>query len=89
MVVACGPYNRTHDDVGNKVSYAPGDYIKINFQRFWKPKSKKNSLRDEPTFSDTAVEFYIPIVTLGGADYLEIDMGDVEYWWDKSVLDLK
>jgi co-chaperonin GroES (HSP10) len=89
MVIAAGQFHRSRDENGNKVGFEPGDYIKINFQRFWKPKSKKNSLKDEPTFSDTAVEFYIPVVTIGGADYLEIDMGDVEYWWDKSVLDLK
>ena len=89
MVVTAGPYNRSRDDNGNKISFEAGDYVKINFQRFWKPKSKKNSVQDEPMFSDSAVEFYIPVVTLGGADYLEIDMGDIEYWWDKSALDIK
>lgn len=88
MVVAAGPFNRSRNEAGEKISFEPGDYVKINLQRFWKPKSKKNSLQDEPAFSDTAVEFYIPVVTIGGMDYLEIDMGDIEYWWDKKVLDV-
>lgn len=90
MVVAAGPYNRVLNEAGEKVSFDAGDYVKINFQRFWKPKKgNKNSLQDGPTFSDSAVEFYIPVVTIGGADYLEIDTGDVEYWWPKEVLDAK
>ena len=88
MVVAAGPYNKTRDELGNKISFEPGDYVKINFQRFWKPKGK-NSLKDGAMFDDKAVEFYIPVVTLGGCDYLEIDTGDIEYFWDKTVLDLK
>lgn len=90
MVVAAGPFNRSRDDQGNKVSFEPGDYVKINFQRFWKPKAKnKNSLNDGPMFAESAVEFYIPVVTIGGCDYLEIDTGDIEYWWPKEVLDVK
>lgn len=90
MVVACGPYNRSRDEGGNKISFEPGDYVKLNLQRFWKPKKgSKNSLQDGPAFDDRAVEFFIPVVTIGGADYLEVDTGDCEYWWSKEVLDLK
>lgn len=90
MVVAVGPFNRSRDEKGEKISFEAGDYVKINFQRFWKPKKgTKNSLQDGPTFSDQAVEFYIPVITIGGADYLEIDMGDVEYYWPKEALDVK
>ena len=90
MVIASGPYNRSRDEMGTKLSFEPGDYVKLNLQRFWKPKKGgKNSLQDGPAFSDSAVEFFIPVVTIGGADYLEVDTGDVEYYWDKSVLDLK
>lgn len=84
MVVTAGPYNKSRNEAGEKISFEAGDYVKINFQRFWKPKGK-NSLKDGAAFSDTAVEFYIPVVTLGGADYLEIDMGDIEFWWDKQI----
>lgn len=90
MVVASGPYNRSRDENGEKISFEPGDYVKLNLQRFWKPKKgSNNSLQDGPAFSDSAVEFFIPVVTIGGADYLEVDTGDCEYWWSKEVLDLK
>lgn len=87
MVIAAGPFNRSRNEAGEKISFEPGDYVKINLQRFWKPKGK-NSLKDGDTFSETSVEFFIPVVTIGGMDYLEIDMGDIEYWWDKKVLDV-
>jgi len=43
-------------------------------------------LKDGNEFSSTDMEFFIPVVTFNGEDYLEIDQGDVEYWWPKDSI---
>jgi hypothetical protein len=91
-VIKVGPYVRTYEAVSpsisssptRKVSFGEGDWVKINFTRFVKPKSRQ-SLKDGNEFDETMLDFYIPIVEFAGDQYLEIDQGDVEYWWDKEV----
>lgn len=67
-----------------KDTFKEGDWVKINMARFVKPKVKK-SIKDGSEFDTTELDFYIPLVTFGGADYLIIDQGDVEYFWPKEV----
>jgi hypothetical protein len=64
-----------------KVSFGEGDWVKINMHRFVRPKSVK-SLKDGSEFDETKLDYFIPVVTFNGEDYLEVDQGDVEYWWD-------
>jgi hypothetical protein len=71
-----------------KVGFGVGDWVKINLSRFVRPKNYK-SLKDGSQFDETKLEYYIPLVEFGGEEYLEIDQGDVEYWWDESVFDTK
>ena len=73
QIVAIGPWV--------KELYGVGDYVKINLNRFCSPKSK-TSLRDGSEFNETNVEYFIPVETFGGNDYLLIDQGDIVYWWD-------
>jgi hypothetical protein len=76
-VIKVGPYVQN--------TFNEGDWVKINFRRFWKPKEKK-SLKDGNEFSTTDMEFFIPVLTFNNEDYLEIDQGDVEYYWDKDTI---
>lgn len=90
-VVKCGPWVPTYTDslgedgkpLKTKTGYGEGDWVKINMQRFVRPKNKK-SVMDGSDFDETTLDYFIPVVTFGGEDYLEIDQGDVEYWWDKD-----
>ena len=92
-VVKAGPWVPTYadslDENGKpkrtKVSFGEGDWVKINMQRFVRPKNKK-SVMDGSDFDETTLDFYIPVVTFGGEDYLEIDQGDVEYWWPAETI---
>lgn len=68
-----------------KVSFGEGDWVKINMARFVKPKNKK-SVMDGSDFDETTLDFYIPVVTFNGQDYLEIDQGDIEYWWPAETI---
>ena len=94
-VIKCGPYVQTYSSllktaegevIKEKVSFGEGDWVKINMARFVKPKHNKSSIKDGSDFDETTLEFYIPVVTFGGEDYLEIDQGDIEYWWDKDTI---
>ena len=76
-VIKIGPYVQN--------SFGEGDWIKINFGRFFKPKEHK-SLKDGNEYSRTDLDFFIPVISLCGEDYLEIDQGDVEYWWPKDSI---
>jgi hypothetical protein len=88
-VIKAGPwvptYEKNPDGTKTKVSFGEGDWVKINMARFVKPKNKK-SVMDGSDFDETTLDFYIPVVTFGGEDYLEIDQGDVEYWWEKDTV---
>ena len=96
-VVKVGPYVKTYERTPSeksggpymenvKVSFGEGDWVKINMSRFVRPKST-NSLKDGNQFDETKLDFYIPIVTFGGDDYLEIDQGDIEYYWDGNEVE--
>ena len=75
MVIAVGPWV--------KDSVVVGDYAKINLNRFFTPKAKQ-SLKDGNEYNSAGLEFAIPVETFGGVDYLLIDQGDIQYWWDGS-----
>ena len=77
LVIKVGPYVQN--------TFGEGDWVKINYQRFFKPKERK-SLKDGNEYSSTDLEFFIPVVTFNSEDYLEIDQGDVEYFWPKDSI---
>jgi hypothetical protein len=81
-VIKIGPYIP-------KDTFGEGDWVKINYKRFWRPKNKKSSLRDGDEMNETTMDLYIPVETFGENDYLIIDQGDIEYWWpgDKPKVD--
>ena len=84
-VVKVGPYVGTYNVAGEKINFGEGDWVKVNYKRFWKPKVKK-SIRDGDEYSETDMECYIPLVTFNNEDYLLIDQGDIEYWWNKDAI---
>lgn len=81
-VISVGPYVTSGN--ANIPTFGVDDWVKVNFNRFVKPKVRK-SVKDGNSFDTSDLEFYIPLATFNNEDYLLIDQGDVEYWWDKTV----
>ena len=77
QVLKIGPYVQN--------TFGEGDWVKVNYKRFWKPKEKK-SLRDGNEYNSTDFEYHIPIVTFNNEDYLLIDQGDIEYYWPADTI---
>lgn len=92
-VIACGPYVQTYSNVSGpngelhkeKTGFGVGDWVKINMARFVRPKNKK-SVMDGSDFDETTLDYFIPVVQFNGEDFLEIDQGDVEYWWPEETV---
>ena len=84
-VIKVGPYVGTYNTSGEKINFGEGDWVKVNYKRFWRPKDKK-SLRDGNEYNETDIEYSIPLVIFNNEEYLLIDQGDVEYFWDKDSI---
>lgn len=69
-----------------KDTFNEGDWVKINYKRFVRPKANK-SIKDGNEYNSTDLDYYIPLVSFAGDDYLEIDQGDVEYYWPKDSIE--
>ena len=85
QVVRVGPYVATHNADKVQINFCEGDWVKVNYKRFWKPKERK-SIKDGNEYNATDMECYIPLVTFNKEEYLLIDQGDIEYYWLKDSI---
>lgn len=85
QVIRVGPYVGTFNIAGEKINFGEGDWVKVNYKRFWKPKERK-SIKDGNEYNATDMECYIPIVEFNKEQYLLIDQGDIEYYWNKDSI---